>query len=353
MQYTPEKIYTAAVIGLTGIGANRPKADPQAVLNTPMPGSHVASYAALPRTQLAAVCDLKPELFEQFRQRWGDVLPQARTYTDYRELLEKEKPDLLSVATSDNRHTQIVVDAASAGVKGIICEKPLATTADDCRRMIATCRERGALLSVEHTRRWRPAYHRARRAIREGAIGAVRRIAGHMGGPRAMLFRNGTHLIDGVCFFAEAEPAWVFAELDEGFEDYFSYRGDGGRSPEGDPGGSGYIHFENGVRAFINGSKGQVGGSYLEIIGEQARLEVGDGVALWRGEDQCEWLDLPAHMRTGIPACIEEMIRVLENGGELLSPGEEGEKVVQIIVGFLKSQERGNVRVDLPLPPGN
>ena len=44
---------------------------------------------------------------------------------------------------------------------------------------------------------------------------------------------------------------------------------------------------------------------------------------------------------------------MIENGGELLSPATEAKKVVEIIVGFLKSQERGNVRVDLPLPPGN
>jgi hypothetical protein len=58
-------------------------------------------------------------------------------------------------------------------------------------------------------------------------------------------------------------------------------------------------------------------------------------------------------MITGIPAYIEELIGVIENDGELLSPASEGKKVVEIIVGFLKSQERGNVRVDLPLPPGN
>ena len=105
--------------------------------------------------------------------------------------------------------------------------------------MIAACEAKGVPISIDHTRRWWPAYHRARQAIREGAIGGVRRIVAHMGGPRAMLFRNGTHLIDGICFFAESEPKWVFAELDEGFEDYFSYRGDGGRSPAGDPGAAG------------------------------------------------------------------------------------------------------------------
>ena len=120
-----EKRYRVGVVGLSGIGANRLEADSGAVLNTPMPGSHVASYAALPHTDLVAVCELKTELFDQFRERWGDVLPDVQTYTDYREMLEKENLDILSVVTSDNRHTDIVVDAANAGIKGIACENRL------------------------------------------------------------------------------------------------------------------------------------------------------------------------------------------------------------------------------------
>jgi hypothetical protein len=89
-------------------------------------------------------------------------------------------------------------------------------------------------------------------------------------------------------------------------------------------------------------------------MGEKARLDVGDNtVTLWNGEGKCEQLDMSPHMKTGITACIEELIRVMKDDGELISPGQEGRKVVQIIVGFLKSQERGNVRVDFPLPPGN
>ena len=118
------------------------------------------------------------------------------------------------------------------------------------------------------------------------------------------------------------------------------------------PGGSGYIHFKNGVRALVNASKGQASDFCLEIIGEEGRLDVENTVTLSTGAGRSELLDLPPHMIIGIPAYIEELIGVIEDGGELLSPASEGKKVVEIIIGFLKSQERGNVRVDLPLPPG-
>ena len=348
------KTYRVAIVGLSGIGMNRPTIEPGAVLNTPMPHSHVASYAVLPNTKVVAVCELKTELFDQFKEQWGDAFPDARTYVDYREMIDQENLDILSVATSDNRHTDIVVYAANAGIKGVVCEKPLATTVDECDRMIEACQRSGTVMTVEHTRRWQPPYHTALKAIGEGAIGSVKRIVGHLGGPRAMLFRNGTHLIDGVCFFAQSDPQWVFAELDEGFEDYFFYRGDGGRSPEGDPGGSGYIHFKNGVRAFINASKGQMPTTILQIIGETGQIDVNrNSVTLHKGPGQSEQLALDLHMKTDISACIEELIRVMERGGELISPPSEGKRVVEIIVGFLKSQEKGNVRVDLPLPAGN
>ena len=349
----PRKIYRAGVVGLTGMGMRLADHDPAAVLNTPMPHSHVGSYAVLPHTEVVAVCDLRSELFDAFREQWGHAFPRARTYTDYREMIDKENLDLLSVTTGDNAHTDIVIYGANHGVQGIACEKPLATTLDDATRMIAACEANGTLISVDHTRRWWLPYHVARQLIRDGAIGQVQRIIAHMGGTRAMLFRNGTHLLDGVLFFAESDAEWVFAELDPGFEDYFAYRGDGGKNPALDPSGSGYIHFRNGVRAFINASKGQTPGMYIQVIGETGEIDlVGDHVELHK-DGAVHQPPMPSHRRTDVVALIDELTRVIEQGGELVGSGQEARKVVEIIVGFLKSQERGNARVNLPLPPGN
>ena len=58
-----------------------------------------------------------------------------------------------------------------------------------------------------------------------------------------MLFRNGTHLVDAICYFADSEPEWVTAELEEGYEDYNEYKGDGGHAPATEPSAHGYIPF--------------------------------------------------------------------------------------------------------------
>jgi len=359
-----EKKIRACMVGMSGIALGRypgysltAPAARYGPLNTEVPHSHVGAYSVLPQTDLVAVCDLKTEQFDEFRNVWGDVYPNMRFYTDYHEMLAKEEPELLSVVVSDHYHSQMVTYAAEHGVKGICCEKPMATTVDDCDKMIEACDKNGVVLSIEHTGRWMPAYQTARKAIEEGAIGKVKRLVGHLSGPRAMLFRNGTHLIDGLVYFADSEPEWVFGELDDEFADYYSYRGDGGRDPAGDPGGSGYVHFKNGVRAFINASKGQMAASFIEIIGEEGQLTLGGpSVQLKKGgysSNSLQILPSSNHMRADIPACIHEITEVMKNGGEVSCPGREGKKTVEIIVGMLKSQESGNDRIDLPLAPGN
>ena len=86
--------------------------------------------------------------------------------------------------------------------------------------MIETIEHNGTKMSVDHTRSWVPTYQSVRQAVREGQIGDLTRIVAHMGGSRSMLFRNGTHLVDAVCYFAEANPVWVIAAYERGFEDH-------------------------------------------------------------------------------------------------------------------------------------
>jgi len=345
-----------------------------------MPGSHAAAYACIPNVRVVAVCDIVPELMEKFVATWGTTWSPIAMYTDYREMLAHEHLNIISVVTSDHRHADIVVDAVEAGVRGVFCEKPIATSLADADRMIEACERRGIPLSIDHTRRWYPEYHNVRNLIRSGTIGTLRRIVATMGGPRAMLFRNGTHLIDMICFLAESDPAWVFAELDDEFADYgAAYRGDGGRDPATDPGGSGYIHFKNGVRAFCNASKGTHAGSSFDLLGTEGRIFINDTEArLWTIDSTSKALvgrPLRAgyQMKTGILAAIEELIDLMEHGErgdrsgsgggrsgestagrtmvgrEGVSPGREARKTLEIILGMLTSQARGNVRVDLPL----
>ena len=344
--------YRSTIVGLTGIGARRPEEPGHLPVFQAKPGSHAAAYFRHPRTDLVGVCDIRQEQLDAFKEEWQDVWPEMHYYTNYREMLEKEKPDMVSVATPDDFHADITVDAAEGGAKAILCEKPLATTLEDADRMIAATEANGALLSVEHTRRWGATYHAVRELIRSGKLGRLCGITANLVSRRSMLFRNGTHIVDLICFFAESDPQWVFAELEEGFDHFTEYKGDGGHDPASDPAASGYIRFANGVRAFYNGLKVKFSGTEIQLICENGRVDINSNTAtVIQGSFTSGWsrttLEPNEYMYTNQLGAVAELVDVLDNGGELVSPGTEARKTVQILLAILKSHELGNVRINL------
>ncbi|MCC6453871.1 MAG: Gfo/Idh/MocA family oxidoreductase [Caldilineaceae bacterium] len=349
--------YKAVIVGLTGIGANRPAEPAETPLFGGMPRSHAAAYHRHPATELTAVCDIRPQALEDFRTRWGDVWPEVRLYTDYQEMLRQEKPELVSVVTPDHLHADITVAAAEGGARAILCEKPIATTLADADRMIAAAEANGALLSVEHTRRWSPTFQKARELARQGDLGRLRTVVSNMYSPRSMLFRNGTHMVDVIVFFAESDPIWVFAELEEGFEHFTEYKSDGGHDPNTDPSASAYIRFANGVRGYYNSVKVPMPGSQFDLTFDNGRIEISDrGLTLIRGISHYEWsysTILPGdYMFTYQAAAVAELVDCLESGKPLVSSGREARKTLEIMLAMLKSHHQGNVRVDLPLAQG-
>jgi predicted dehydrogenase len=345
--------YRAVIIGLTGIGANRPAEPLGAPLYGAMPRSHAAAYHRHPATEVVAVCDIRPQALDNFQATWGDIWPDVRLYSGYREMLQREQPDLVSVATPDHLHAGITVDAAAGGAKAILCEKPIATTLADADRMIEAAEAHGVLLSIEHTRRWSPIFQKARQISRSGELGRLRTIVANMYSPRSMLFRNGTHTLDMMVFFAEADPQWLFAELEEGFDNYDEYKSDGGHDPATDPAANAYIHFANGVRGFYNSIKVEMPGSQFELTFDKGRLEVSDGgLRLVRGHGHDEWSYanlLPGDYQQSYQlGAVAELIDCLETGKPLVSPAQEARKTLAIMLAILQSHCAGNVRVDLP-----
>ena len=328
--------YRVGVIGCGGIGV-----------------AHASGLVGLRNATLTAACDLAESELATFRERWQSEWPGLNLYTDHREMLASEGLDIVTVATSDHRHADLVVNAANAGVRGIFCEKPLATNLADADRMVYAAERNGVILSVDHTRRFQPLWRHIKEQIVDGGeIGAVQYVVGTLNGPRAMLFRNGTHLVDSICYFADSDPDWVFAELEAGYEDYSEYRGDGGHDPATEPSASGYIHFANGVRGFfVGGSKFSADPKFrCEIVGTTGYVEVSrDDAVLIRGGER-EMIQAPEWPVRGIPAGVRELVTLIDEGGVPVSPARDAHRVVEIMVGFLESQRLGNVRVDLPIP---
>jgi predicted dehydrogenase len=277
-------------------------------------------------------------------------------------MLRREHLDLVSVATPDQFHTGPVIAAAEAGVAGILCEKPLASSLADADRMIAVVERHGTKMLVDHTRNFDPAYVEVRNRVRQGEIGTLTRIVAYLGGKRAMLFRNDTHLLGSVCFYAESTPTWIFAALDEGFENYgLEYKGEGGRDPALDPGVTLVINFANGVRALVMGSKRTPAfGVQLDLLGTRGRIIVGDReTRAWTSsEDEGSLQPLPVTWRQGtddtlgkrlVPA-VSHLLDMIRHDVPADSPPRVARDVIELMFGALRSQAEGMVPIHLPLP---
>ena len=348
----------AAIVGLTGIGGGRaPAVD--GPLRWPRPMSHAGAYVAEPRTELVAVCDRREDAIAEFREDWPE-LDRVAAYRDFDELLDKERPELVSIATSDHLHADLTLAAVDAGVKAILCEKPIATTLSDADRMIRACADAGVPLSIEYTRRWAPLFVEAKRILDSGTLGRVRTMAAELHGPRAMLFRNGSHLIDLLCWYAGSDPEWVVAELESGFEGYDSYQGDGGRDPKGDPAAVAMVHFGDDIRATYLSAKSDSFSSSVTVTCDEGRLILSDshGRLVRAGElrgYKVETIEPPEYLAVRQHAAVAELVDALEAGDQrqaavpLSCDGPEARKTVEIMLGMLRSHALGNTRVNLPL----
>jgi predicted dehydrogenase len=346
------KTYRCAIIGLTNI-ASGPATPTLTGGRHPLPYSHASALAAIPNVRVVAVCELVPALAQQFLDQWSGTWDDIHLYSDYREMLEREEIDILSVCTPDDKHAAIVVDAADRGIPAIFCEKPLATTLEDADRMIEAVERNGTVFSVDHTRRWDPYFHRVKELIDAGAIGTVRTVVGTMHGPRAMLFRNGTHIVDLMNYYAGAAPTHVFARLEEGFENFTEYRGDGGHAPESEPGASGFVMYGNGVRGFFNGTKGTYEGVEWDVTGSDGRIRINGATAeFWArekgtGEQISRPFPATMVMKGAIQGAFEELIHVLECGGTTRSTARDARRTVAVLLGMLASQQQGNTLISL------
>ncbi len=126
------------------------------------------AFRDLATCRLAAVSRARKELAESFAREFD----AGRWYGDWQELLKDPEVQAVYVATPTHLHAEQTVAAAEAG-KQVICEKPMAMDAAQCRRMIDACRAAGVGLSVAYYRHFYPAIHRIAGILASGEIGRV------------------------------------------------------------------------------------------------------------------------------------------------------------------------------------
>jgi predicted dehydrogenase len=173
--------------------------------------SHAAGYlAADPGIHLYGV-DIDIENLAAFGQAFG--IPEERLFASTEALYATLVPAFASICTWPRLHAAQVIDAANRGVRGILCEKPLALDLGEIRRMVAACAERDVKLAVAHQRRLDPVFLRCREIAASGELGEQLVFEGRVGDGWDILSWT-THLFDMANFFFDSLPETVLAGID-------------------------------------------------------------------------------------------------------------------------------------------
>ncbi|MCH2201933.1 MAG: Gfo/Idh/MocA family oxidoreductase [Fuerstiella sp.] len=119
--------------------------------------------------QTIAVCDVDQPHNEEFNAKFDN---QLYTFTDYRDMLEKTSPDIVTIGTPDHWHVPIAIAAMRAGAD-VYCEKPLTLTIEEGQRVSRIAKETGCVFQVGTQQRseYDQKFLRAIAMVREGYIG--------------------------------------------------------------------------------------------------------------------------------------------------------------------------------------
>ena len=234
------KRYRAAAVGSTGKGGFGHGLD--------------TAFKDLDRVDLVALADDDPAGLRSAGKKAG----VGRLYADYRDMLAKEKPDIVAVGpTWLDRRVEMVTAAAQAGCH-VLCEKPLAYCLADADAMLAACAKAGVKLAVAHQFRAMPPVQKALAGLKAGKYGRLVRMRARpkddeRGGGEELLI-HGTHWLDLMILFA-GSPRWVSGHVSVGGRDVT--RTDRGRATgwfgpvAGDSFAAAY-GFDRGVRGFFD-----------------------------------------------------------------------------------------------------
>ena len=249
-------MYKAAVIGLGRMGSTFDD-EMKNGGSIFLPYCHGPSYAASPHTELAAGADPHAEQGAIFGERWG--LSERQIYRDYREMLEAERPDFVSVCTTARHRAAILLDVIDAGVKAIWSEKPLTLSLAEADAVIERLNAKGVALAINCSRRYNPFMREARRMVDAGELGEILQITAYT---MCNLSHNGSHALDAMRFLVNGEVEWVYGEMES----------DEKAASDDDIMGNGYLAFDNGVRGFIRGLPTGLAPWEFDLIGTEGRV---------------------------------------------------------------------------------
>jgi predicted dehydrogenase len=347
-------IYRAAIVGTGRIGhtyddevTNRKESafyqgeNRHTGLYTVLPVNHAEAYLTTSGFELVAAANRGEGKLRAFGERRG----VRALYTDFREMLRQERPDVVSVCTQSPEKAEVTIAAAEAGAKAVIVEKAFATSMAEADAMIAACEQNGTLLVINHPQRFSPQSRRAKELADGGAIGEITSLATYH---RSGMLHGGTHTFDMLRYIA-GDVARIEARV----PDY---------APEKDLPAYGMLWFESGAIGFFDHAHGVH--PELQVRGTNGSLVtsgfVGDGwlrqVSLLFPESvrkhpyqvSVEPIEGEPHTISPTQRLLTEVHQSLTDGTPFVSTGRDGAAALELGLACYVSHLAGGP-IDLPL----
>ena len=335
--------YRAAIVGcgrMAGLVQLSLEEHPYLIL----PFRHAPSYQALPNVDLVAACDVDADRSEEFGRKWG--VPSM--YADYREMIERERPDIVSVTTQAPQHAEVTIFCAEHGVKGVYCEKPMACSLVEADAVVEACKRNGTAYNIGALRRFHPGFEAMRQLALSGELGNPE-IATFFGS--GALLHMGSHYIDTLCYLlGDPEPAFVQggwrSPLDATSDDRL----------DKDPGTPRlYIGFTNDTEAYIvpttslheyelTCTKGYLRSMNNGLRWMLRRPSTPKSGIVWEEADFPEFEKSSPTVR-----CIQDLIVAIETGRPSLGNVTTARKTMEISMALIESHRQGGTRVDVPI----
>ena len=323
------------------------------------------------KLEIVAVCDVIPEQMEVLLGKHNlQNDASIKRYVDYKEMINTEMPELVSIATESGIHAEIALYCIEKGVH-VIIEKPMAMSIDDANKIIALAEEKNVKVSACHQNRFNIAIQEMRRALEAGRFGRLSHGAIHVRWNRnqdyytqaswrgtwaqdgGALMNQCIHGIDLLRWTFGGEIEEVYGQTRQQFHDYL----------EAEDVGMAVVKFKNGAIATIEGTTNvypQNLEETLYIFGENGTVKIGgkstNNIDVWSFADETAEDEKNKGLEeatsnvygNGHTSLFADVMDAIKNNRKPYVDAYAGRDALELVLAIYKSQKEGKA-VKLPL----
>lgn len=320
---------------------------------------------------IVALCDLSAHNMRDKIIKFK--LPKSvKCYTDYKEMLKTEKPELVAIATESGRHAQIAVDCMTIGHANLIIEKPIALSLEDADMIISVAKKEGLKVCACHQNRFNKSIQKIREAVEMERFGKMLHGTAHIRWARdyeyyarakwrgtweqdgGALMNQCIHNIDLLRWMMGDDIESVVGMTDRLKHDYI----------EAEDLGIALIKFKNGAYGIIEGTTNIYPKNLEEtlyLFGDKGTVKAGgtsvNVIEEWNFSDM---LDNPEEIKRqfhenppnvygyGHTPLYADVIQAIQEGREPYVDAEAGKRALELVLAIYKSAAEKSI-IHLPL----